>query len=437
MEQRLGKTHQGWMDEFTMEICVETKRIKEFKVRQNEKRRREDLDILEERREIASIREAYYKHKLEGYYNKRVRPSTFKPGRYGVSVPELHKKPQRLEEQYDVSMKIHMTYSMVVYERFWKIISVCMTRSSTKELFTPFKDPEQEFRSTRKLFKTPSLDDSSSPEFDLFSDLEDQSKEEVTKAMGEPTMEEYMMKTQEDYGSGVARPKIDDKAHFELKDQFLKELRDYTFSGSDNEDANEHIEKVLEIVDLAASRWLRNEPPGSIITWEVLKKKFLSKYCPPARIAKKIEEINNFQQEHNETLYQAWEIFKELLMRCPQHYLTDMPEDDDVKKAIQEIADHSQKWHNVTEIKKVNEKVYAAQVGCESCGGPYYSKDFPLKEEGKTLEEAYTTLTKANNGRIAEQIMAESAKSHDENSNLIKEIQVATDAAIKIKEPRS
>ncbi|GJW76134.1 reverse transcriptase domain-containing protein [Tanacetum coccineum] len=55
---------------FHIEISVETKRIKEFKVRQNEKRRREDLDILEEQREIASIREAYYKHKLEGYYNK-------------------------------------------------------------------------------------------------------------------------------------------------------------------------------------------------------------------------------------------------------------------------------------------------------------------------------------------------------------------------------
>nr|GEW11437.1 hypothetical protein [Tanacetum cinerariifolium] len=46
------------------------------------------------------------------------------------------------------------------------------------------------------------------------------------------------------------RPKIDDKAHFELKAQFLKELRDNTFSGLDNEDANEHIRKVLEIVDL-------------------------------------------------------------------------------------------------------------------------------------------------------------------------------------------
>ncbi|GKA85677.1 hypothetical protein Tco_0807331 [Tanacetum coccineum] len=79
------------------------------------------------------------------------------------------------------------------------------------------------------------------------------------------------------------------------------------------------------------------------------------------------------------------------------------------------MAKYSQKWHNGTprvkstktsdelaaiqaqlnnlgrEIKKVNEKVYAAQVGCEQCKGPHYTKYFPLKEEGKTLEEAYHT----------------------------------------------
>ncbi|GJU78576.1 hypothetical protein Tco_1275646 [Tanacetum coccineum] len=277
------------------------------------------------------------------------------------------------------------------------------------------------------------------------------------------TMEEYMCKTRGDYGSGVTRPKIDAKDHFELKGQFLKELRDNTFNGSDHKDATEHIEKVLEIVDLfhipnitqdqiilrafpmsltgAASRWLRNKPSGSIITWEYLKAKFLIKYFPPARTAKKIEDINNFQQELDETLYQAWERFKELLMKCPQHYLTDMQEviwfynglevstrqildskgaiptktAADAKPAIQEMAEYSQKWHNGTsktrstetsdglaaiqaqlnnlgrEIKKVNERVYAAQVGCELCKGIHYTKDYPLKEEGKTLEEAYYT----------------------------------------------
>ncbi|GJX15461.1 hypothetical protein Tco_0216293 [Tanacetum coccineum] len=123
------------------------------------------------------------------------------------------------------------------------------------------------------------------------------------------TMEQYRSKTQADYGSGVPKPKIEDKDHFELKGQFLKELQENTFSGSNHEDANEHIEKVLEIVDLfyvpnitqdqlmlrvfpisltrAASRWLRNEPTGSIKTWEDLKTKFLNKYCPPARTAMK------------------------------------------------------------------------------------------------------------------------------------------------------
>ncbi|GJS73744.1 hypothetical protein Tco_0706585 [Tanacetum coccineum] len=191
----------------------------------------------------------------------------------------------------------------------------------------------------------------------------------------------------------------------------------------------------------AASRWLRNKPYGSITTWEDLKTKFLSKYCPLARTAKKMEEINNFQQELDENLYQAWDQFKELLMKYPQHYLTEMQEvvlfyngldvptrqildsrgaipsktTADAKVAIQEMVEYSQKWHNGTsrtrstetsdglaaiqaqlnnlerEIKKVNEKVYAAQVGCAQCKGPHYTKDCPLREEGKTLEEAYYT----------------------------------------------
>ncbi|GJS19959.1 gag-pol polyprotein [Tanacetum coccineum] len=76
------------------------------------------------------------------------------------------------------------------------------------------------------------------------------------------------------------------------------------------------------------------------------------------------------------------------------------------------MAEYSQKWHNGTsrarstetsdglaaiqaqlnnlgrEIKKVNEKVYAAQVGCEQCKGPHCTKDCPLKEEmSKVLQE--------------------------------------------------
>nr|GEU92650.1 hypothetical protein [Tanacetum cinerariifolium] len=64
------------------------------------------------------------------------------------------------------------------------------------------------------------------------------------------------------------------------------------------------------------------------MTNPTMEEKFLSKSCPPARTAKRMEAINNFQQELDETLYQAWERFKELLLRCPQHYLTDIHEGD-------------------------------------------------------------------------------------------------------------
>nr|GEY21783.1 hypothetical protein [Tanacetum cinerariifolium] len=39
-----------------------------------------------------------------------------------------------------------------------------------------------------------------------------------------------------------------------------------------------------------------------------------------------MEKINNFQQEPDESLFRAWERIKELRMKCPHHYLTDMQE---------------------------------------------------------------------------------------------------------------
>ncbi|GJR17013.1 mitochondrial proton/calcium exchanger protein-like protein isoform X1 [Tanacetum coccineum] len=250
-------------------------------------------------------------------------------------------------------------------------------------------------------------------------------------------MEQYLSKTRDDYGSGVSRPKIEDKDSFELKGQFLKELRTNTFSGSDHEDVNEHIEKVLEIVDLfhipnitidqvmlrafpmsltgAASRWLRNKPSGVITTWEDLKTKFLSKYCPPARTAKKMEEIKNFQQESDENLYQAWERFKELLMKCPQHYLTEMHETAaSAKVLIQEMAEYSQKWHNGTSRTiRGGYRVTTPWFYQRNNANPSY------QERRQSMEE---TLSK---------FMSESAKRHDKNSNLIKEIRASTDAAIR------
>ncbi|GJV71500.1 hypothetical protein Tco_1491495 [Tanacetum coccineum] len=186
------------------------------------------------------------------------------------------------------------------------------------------------------------------------------------------TMEQYMSKTRENYGSGVTRPTINQDTPFELKGQFLKELRDNTFSGSEDEDANEYIEKVLEIVDLF-------HIPKEVILF-----------------------YNGLDVPTRQILDSKGAIPSKSVV--------------DAKIAIHEMAEYSQKWHNGTssgtrstetsdglaaiqaqlnnlerEIKKVNEKMYAAQVGCELYKGPHYTKDCPQKEEGIILEEAYYT----------------------------------------------
>ncbi|GJW76403.1 hypothetical protein Tco_0138085 [Tanacetum coccineum] len=108
---------------------------------------------------------------------------------------------------------------------------------------------------------------------------------------------------------------------FELKGQFLKELRENTFSGLDNEDANEHLE-CFEIVDFMQvlhhmdQLMLRVFP---ISYWSML-------------------EGNLFLQ---------W-------VDVPTRHILDsrgtVPTKtvEDVKKAIQEMAEYSQKCHNGT-----------------------------------------------------------------------------------------
>ncbi|GKC29923.1 hypothetical protein Tco_1037217 [Tanacetum coccineum] len=163
-----------------------------------------------------------------------------------------------------------------------------MTRSLKKYLVQPFENPELVFRSSRKLSKTRSLDYSSSPEFNFISDLEDQFKAEETDTVGEPTMEEYMTKTRDGY------------------------LRDSTFSGSDNKDANEHIKKVLEIVDLF--------------------------------------HIPNITQDQ-----EVISFYK--ILDVPTRQILDSKgaipfmKAADAKKAIQDMTDHSQKWHNKTSTR--------------------------------------------------------------------------------------
>ncbi|GKE48821.1 hypothetical protein Tco_1480079, partial [Tanacetum coccineum] len=251
----------------------------------------------------------------------------------------------------------------------------CITRSSTKEILSPFENMEQKFRSKRRLFDTPSLIESNLLEFDHIFDIREQSEEGERETMTE-TMEQYM------------------------STEKITELRDNTFSGSEHEDANEHIEKVLEIVDLfslpkvtqdqimlrafsvclteAASRWLKNQPSGSITTWEGA--------IPSKTVA-------------------------------------------DVKIAIQEMAKYSQKWHNGTSLRTRSTETSDGSVH------PIKLED-NIEQQGQdstneTMETLRTLIEDQAWIESLTKFMAESAKRHEENSNIIKEIRASTDAAIR------
>ncbi|GJY51019.1 hypothetical protein Tco_0441866, partial [Tanacetum coccineum] len=102
------------------------------------------------------------------------------------------------------------------------------------------------------------------------------------------TMEQYLALTRGNKASGVVKHKIGNNVNFEIKSQFTRELRQDTFSGNKNDDAHEHIEKVLDIISLfnisgvshdgimlrvfpitlteAAKKWIDMIPSGTINT---------------------------------------------------------------------------------------------------------------------------------------------------------------------------
>ncbi|GJT81428.1 reverse transcriptase domain-containing protein [Tanacetum coccineum] len=170
----------------------------------------------------------------------------------------------------------------------------------------------------------------------------------------------------------------------------------------------------------AAKRWVDRLAPGTINTWDLLKKAFIQRYCPPSMTTNQLEDIYNFKQEGDESLYQAWERYNNLLYKCPTHDINCHQKGPipgmrpaEALTAIQTMADHSKKWHDGTtsrnirssssndgldalvnkldnlgrDIKKLKESVHAIQIGCQICEGPLLDKDCPLNEEVKQVEE--------------------------------------------------
>ncbi|GJR84711.1 hypothetical protein Tco_0155496 [Tanacetum coccineum] len=121
------------------------------------------------------------------------------------------------------------------------------------------------------------------------------------------TMKGFETNDQADYYSGITSIMVNGKNAYELKGKFLDDLHKNAFSGTNGEDAVEHIEYFLKIVDPVdlpnvnqeklsvvvflislvgdAWRWF-DRIKGSITSWVDLTNNFFGKYYPPSRTGK-------------------------------------------------------------------------------------------------------------------------------------------------------
>ena len=70
-----------------------------------------------------------------------------------------------------------------------------------------------------------------------------------------------------------------------------------------------------------AQAWIQSLPANSVTSWNELKKVFLPRYFPPSKIARLRSQISDFRQKENESLFDTWERYKDMLRICPHHGL--------------------------------------------------------------------------------------------------------------------
>ncbi|GJV55620.1 reverse transcriptase domain-containing protein [Tanacetum coccineum] len=159
------------------------------------------------------------------------------------------------------------------------------------------------------------------------------------------TMAQLLEAPTEGYEDAIVVPEITAN-NFEIKHGLLNLVQNKQFFGHDKEDPHAHIRYFNKITSTmkfpnvpstsvklmlfpfslegAARIWLEKEPPRSILTWDDLVSKFINKFFPPSKTTNLRNEITRFQQKFDETFYEAWDRFNDLLRGCPHHGFSEL-----------------------------------------------------------------------------------------------------------------
>nr|GEZ41428.1 reverse transcriptase domain-containing protein [Tanacetum cinerariifolium] len=145
-------------------------------------------------------------------------------------------------------------------------------------------------------------------------------------------------------------------------------------------------------------------PRNSINTFEQMAKMFLGKYFPPSMVTKLRNEVTNFRQRPDESLFEAWERYKLSIDRCGTFMKMRPKECYDL---IKNMTAHHNDWDtsvqrsessssitsfsdpefvalkakmaeintNLMRVLQVNQQVKAVTPNCETCAGPHSYND--------------------------------------------------------------
>ncbi|GJW34204.1 reverse transcriptase domain-containing protein [Tanacetum coccineum] len=187
------------------------------------------------------------------------------------------------------------------------------------------------------------------------SNLEKPDNPPIVTMADNRTMAQLLEAPTEGYEDAIVIPEITAN-NFEIKHGLLNLVQNKQFFGNDKEDPHAHIRYFNKITSTmkipnvpntsvklmlfpfslegAARIWLEKEPPRSIETWDDLVSKFINKFFPPSKTTNLRNEITRFQQKFDETFYEAWDRFNDLLRGCPHHGFSELHQLDTFYNAL-------------------------------------------------------------------------------------------------------
>ncbi|GJW99678.1 reverse transcriptase domain-containing protein [Tanacetum coccineum] len=262
----------------------------------------------------------------------------------------------------------------------------------------------------------------------------------VVTMVDQRTMALLLRAPTEGYAEAIVVPPIPAE-HFELKHSLINLVTSKQFFDFEKEDPHAYIRYFNKItstlkykdvpessiklmlfpfsIDGPARIWLDKEPSRSILTWGNLVSKFINHFFPPSKTTNLRNEISNFQQRFDESFYEAWDRFKDLLRACPHHGFNELyqlntfynglnPSDQDslnsaaggnllersaqdvlkiienkskiasvVASAMTSVMTAMFKQHQVTPAPA---SVKAVEESCVTCGGAYSYRQCPATD---------------------------------------------------------